>query len=56
MFKSTRLYLTRPKPDNDGAEVDDRERVLSRLKANYAGAGARIKLRAPRRRRSRVCI
>ena len=40
----SRLYLTRPKTD-DGEEIDDFERVLSRKKANYAGAGDSISLR-----------
>ena len=39
-----RPYLTRPKTDG-GEEIDDLERVLSRKKANYAGAGDSISLR-----------
>ena len=40
----SRLYLTRPAAD-EGQEVDDFERILSRKKANYAGAGDSITLR-----------
>ena len=40
----SRLYLSRPEPE-DGVEVDDDARVLSRLKANYARANDQMKLR-----------
>ena len=40
----SRLYLTRPTVE-EGQEVDDYERVLSRMKANYAPAGGGIDLR-----------
>ena len=35
----SRLYLMRPKAE-EGEEVDDRERTLSRIKANYSGRDA----------------
>ncbi len=37
----SRLYLTRPKVE----EVDDQERVLSRMKANYSGSGDALRMR-----------
>ncbi len=40
----SRLYLTRPVVD-EGQELDDFERILSRKKANYAGSGDSISLR-----------
>lgn len=40
----SRLYLTKPKGD-DGEDVDDLERVLSKMKANYSGAGDALKMR-----------
>ena len=40
----SRLYLTRPTAE-EGQEVDDYERILSRMKANYAPAGGNIDLR-----------
>ena len=40
----SRLYLTRPEGDDD-TETDDRERVLRRVKANYAGMGDELTLR-----------
>jgi RecA-family ATPase len=39
----SRLYLTRPSAE-DGAIVDENERVLKRVKANYARAGDRLDL------------
>lgn len=39
----SRLYLHRPK-EQDGEEPDDDARILSRMKANYAGLGDDIKL------------
>ncbi len=40
----SRLYLNRPKAD-EGAEADEDDRVLSRLKANYASARDVVRLR-----------
>lgn len=40
----SRLYLTRPTEDEAGA-VDPEERLLTRMKANYAAAGEAIRLR-----------
>jgi RecA-family ATPase len=40
----SRLYLTRPAEDEAGA-VDPEERLLTRMKANYAAAGEAIRLR-----------
>ena len=40
----SRLYLTRPTAE-EGQEADDDERILSRMKANYAPAGGTISLR-----------
>ena len=40
----SRLYLTRPAEDDAGA-VDPEERLLTRMKANYAGAGEAVRLR-----------
>ncbi len=40
----SRLYLTRRTVD-EGQEVDDYERILSRMKANYAPAGGGVDLR-----------
>jgi len=39
----SRLYLTRPAADGDGAD-DDGERILARRKANYAPAGETLRL------------
>ena len=39
----SRLYLTRLKTERDDAPLDDR-RVLTRMKANYAAAGARVEM------------
>jgi RecA-family ATPase len=40
----SRLYLTRPRVDA-GKEIDDRERILSRMKANYTGMGDALHMR-----------
>lgn len=42
------MYLRRPLPDPNGPEVDRDERILERLKANFAPAGGKIELRYDR--------
>lgn len=42
------IYMRRPTPEPNGPEVDRDERILERLKANFAPAGGKIELRYDR--------